>query len=263
MFRHGSFVQATAAVLLLGACAVSVRTNPGVVDRPVRVAQTFDHGVFDSLLHKYVDAEGLVDYRALVGEKAVLVAYLDSLGLVDPSQLATRAEREAYWLNAYNATALFGVLRYGPHSGDDDTVDFGSLVSTRCGGMWWTLDEIEQRGLRPLHDPRVYLALCDGSRGSGRLRPEAYTGAKVDAQLDAAARAFLADPHRNQLDDARRVVRLSPVFDRHAQEFAVPPYLGVRGFVRAYAPPREWLQGEFACEEAGFDRRLNARTTEQ
>ena len=68
-------------------------------------------------------------------------------------------------------------------------------------GVALSLDDIEHGILRPLFkDRRVHYAVNCASIGCPNLRAEAFTGAKLEAQLDAAARAYInskrgVDPH--------------------------------------------------------------------
>ena len=77
-------------------------------------APPFDHGSFDQVLQKYVDDQGLVRYAALAKDRAQLDAYVDSLGLYSPEthpdRFPTREHELAYWINAYNAFTLRGVI---------------------------------------------------------------------------------------------------------------------------------------------------------
>ncbi|MXW77702.1 MAG: DUF547 domain-containing protein [Gemmatimonadetes bacterium] len=77
-------------------------------------APPFDHGPFDQVLQEYVDDQGLVRYAALAQDRAQLDAYVDSLGLYSPEthpdRFPTREHELAYWINAYNAFTLRGVI---------------------------------------------------------------------------------------------------------------------------------------------------------
>lgn len=66
-----------------------------------------------------------------------------------------------------------------------------------------SLDDIEQgliRGSGGYHEPRVHFALNCASIGCPALRPEAYVGRTLDAQLDDSMRRFLSDRMRNRFE---------------------------------------------------------------
>lgn len=63
-----------------------------------------------------------------------------------------------------------------------------------------SLDNIEHGTLRKkFDDPRIHFALVCASISCPRLRNEAYTAAKLDAQLDDQGRDFLNNPAKNKI----------------------------------------------------------------
>ena len=90
----------------------------------------------------------------------------------------------------------------------------------RAAGRTLTLDEVEHQVIRKeFHEPRIHFALVCAAVSCPPLRREAYTGGRLDEQLDAQARAFLASPERNRVDAASRTVFLSPVFGWYREDF--------------------------------------------
>ena len=62
------------------------------------------HKLWDNLLHKWVNATGMVNYEGFVQDKQVLQQYLDQLSASPPDpKLWSQAEQLAYWINDYNA----------------------------------------------------------------------------------------------------------------------------------------------------------------
>src|SRR4051794_29075796 len=72
----------------------------------VAIAQTPATAAFDSLLRSHVK-EGAVDYGAFAAS-AEFRRYVDDLA--KPANLARRDEALAYYINAYNALAIAGIL---------------------------------------------------------------------------------------------------------------------------------------------------------
>ena len=75
------------------------------------------HDAFTKLLAKYVDADGFVDYRgwqADAEDRAALGSYLTYLGKGDPTKPTTKQAKLAFWINAYNALTIEGILREYP-----------------------------------------------------------------------------------------------------------------------------------------------------
>jgi hypothetical protein len=197
-------------------------------------ATSIDHGVWTELLQTYVDDDGMVAYRRLDGEaRARRAAYLDRLAEYDPSPLPPN-EQLAFWLNAYNAAVVHGVLTGQSPEGILSRKRFFGWYTVRIAGRDRTLDEIENTIVRKrFHDPRIHMALVCGATSCPRLRREAYVGERLDAQLDDQARQFVNDPRRNRLDPARDRLELSSIFAWFAADFGGET--GVRDFVARFA----------------------------
>ncbi len=77
-----------------------------------------DHSQWTALLRKYVDDRGLVDYagwKASAPDVVALDNYLEHLSSADLSG-AERNAALAFWINAYNAVTIKGILREYPTS---------------------------------------------------------------------------------------------------------------------------------------------------
>lgn len=196
-------------------------------------ATPIDHGVWTELLQTYVDEDGMVAYRRLEAEaRARRAAYLDSLAEYDPSPLPPKT-RMAFWLNAYNAAVVNGILAGQSPEGILSRKRFFGWYTVRIAGRDRTLDEIENKILREqFHDPRIHMALVCGATSCPRLRREAYVGERLDAQLDDQARWFVNDPSRNRVDPATDELALSSIFKWFAADFGGET--GVRAFVARF-----------------------------
>jgi len=147
-------------------------------------------------------------------------------------QLRSREERMSFYINAYNLLAIKIVTDHWPV---DSIKDAGSLFTTvwkkpagTVGGQAVTLDQIEHHILRPMGDPRIHMAIVCASVSCPDLRPEAYTAAHLDAQLNDQARRFLANPGKGLRLESRHI-RLSRIFNWFETDFRV--YGGVRQFI--------------------------------
>jgi len=206
-----------------------------------------------------------VDYAALRAS-ADWRALVASLATSDPARLASRAERLAFWIDAYNVLAIDWIVRSEPVA---SIRDLGSLLrpvwnreAGRIGGRAYALDEIEHDILRKLGEPRIHAAIVCASVSCPSLAREPYRAETLDAQLDVALRGFLADARKGaRLDPERGVLTLSPVFDWFEADFE--PAGGVLGFVRPHLPEetRAWLvrsEGRVRLEYSDYDWSLNA-----
>jgi len=230
----------------------------------------FDHSGFDLVLRAHVSAEGLVDYDA-IARSGRLEGYLDALAHARLEGLPGE-ERLALWINAYNAYTIALILRHEERESIRRINRTFGLIAGKgpwrerfatVAGRTYTLDEIEHEIIRVRFDERrIHFALVCAAKGCPPLRREAYTGARLDAQLQDQARRFLANTARNRVDVERRIVHLSPIFDWYREDFpAGTSALGA--WLARFLPPgaeRTLLEsGAFKIRHTSYDWSMNAR----
>ncbi|MEM6783450.1 MAG: DUF547 domain-containing protein [Bacteroidota bacterium] len=232
----------------------------------VPVQNAFDHSEFDRILKTYVDGRGLVNYAGLKANRAPLDAYLERLAATDPSNLG-RSEQLAFWINAYNAYAIKLVLDNYPTESILD-VTSGPFVPkvnspfqvkfANVGGDERTLDEIEHSIIRPqFNDPRIHFVVICAATSCPPLRAEAFTGARLDEQLDEQGRIFLADPSKNRFDG--ETATLSKIFDWYKGDFGGSDD-SLQRYLAAFAPEsaRDGLErAAYDVEFGSYDWSLN------
>ena len=196
------------------------------------------HAAWDSLVGKHVswlpdNRQSRVDYAAFKRDRAALKSVLDGMSGVpkDEFERWPREQRMAFLINAYNAFTVEWILtRYPDLKSIKDTTVFGSPWKQkffRLLGEERHLDWIEHEQLRPLYqDPRVHAALNCASIGCPALRNEAFTAAKLEAQLEDGMQRFLADRTRNRVRDGR--LEVSAIFKWFKEDFES----GRQGFSR-------------------------------
>ena len=75
---------------------------------------TVDHSVWNEIVDATVSDDGWVDYQAIKRKwSRKLRAYISSLGSVDVGKLDSKAEKMAFWINAYNAVTIQILLDEG------------------------------------------------------------------------------------------------------------------------------------------------------
>jgi hypothetical protein len=85
-------------------------------------------------------------------------------------------------------------------------------------------------------DPRIHFAVVNGTAGSPFLRPRVYRGDSLDAQLNEATSAALANPRHLRWDEATRTLEASQLFEWFASDFGGAS--GVMDFLRLHAPAK-------------------------
>lgn len=163
-------------------------------------ATTIDNGAWAEFLARYVKAgePARVAYAAVTPEdRAKLAIYLRNLEAVRPTTL-NRAEAFAYWINLYNAATVKLILDHYPVSsilkirGRLFAIGPWDREAATIEGAPLSFNDIEHRILRAYFgDNRVHYALNCASVGCPDLKASPWTGASLDADLDAAARRYV------------------------------------------------------------------------
>ncbi|HET9252072.1 MAG TPA: DUF547 domain-containing protein [Candidatus Eisenbacteria bacterium] len=208
-------------VLAASWIALAIHGSAAEAGKTIHVRHHDLHGDWDDLLRRHVRGDR-IDYDGFQRDGSQLRRYLDSLrDLGLPSQ----EDEIALWINAYNAATIDLIVRERLARGGrlrsiKDIPSAWSRPRWRIAGAERSLDEIEHEILRGrFREPRIHFALVCASRSCPALRPSAYRGAFLDAQLDSAARAFVRDPSRNRFDPADGSIRISKIFEWYAKDF--------------------------------------------
>ena len=197
--------------------------------------ESASYSAWDSLLHSAV-ASGRVDYRGLQQDHGVLDAFLAGLALLDPARLPSQDAQLAFWINAYNACVVKGVLTHYPLKSVKDIKGFFDGIRYQVAGQSLTLNEIEAKG-RAFGDWRIHFAVVCASTSCPTLRSEAYVPERLDEQLTDQVKQFLADPSRGlRLDAANRVLWVSKVLKWYAKDFVPKGSLEVNTLLPVIEP---------------------------
>ena len=248
--KQCSMLWALAVALYCVNMAGNAAGHPTVtVGASVPVAQRIpveqiNHTAWNELLRKYVDANGLIDYKswkASAGDSQSLDAYLTHLSAVAIDRKASRESQLAFWINAYNAVTVKGILREYPttsirnHTAKVYGYNIWKDLQLTVGGQACSLDAIEHQVLRKMGEPRIHFAIVCASIGCPRLRNEAYVPERLDEQLTANARAFFADPTKFAVDMPTGVVQVSPILKWFAEDFGTDTAAQLKG-ISPYLP---------------------------
>lgn len=188
------------------------------------------HTAFDAVLKRHVMG-GYVDYGAIAND-ARFDQYIEFLKAPLPAKL-TREQQLEYWINAYNALSIRGIL--DGHSPDSlfGRWRFFKGIDYTVGGKTINLYDLERDIIVPFGEPRTHFAIVCASRSCPPLRSEAFDAARLDTQLDDQARKFLNNRALNRYDDEQEVAYLSKIFDWYEGEF-VSSTGSVQKFIAPY-----------------------------
>ncbi len=240
---------------------------------PAGAAEPFAHADWTALLAAHVDEAGWVDYAGFAGDRAALDGYIGRLAGTSPDShrdaFPTPQHALAYWINAYNALTVRGVLDRGidtPSVWGDGLLGTGFFRVDRgvLGGRTLSLQELEDDIVRArFADPRIHAALNCASVSCPRLPREAFAGETLEAVLDAAMREFAAAERNCAVDTARGTVTLSQIFDWFADDFrafergAGNPDPSVLDYINRYRDPAAQLPPTLRIDYRPYDKRLN------
>ena len=197
---------------------------------------SFDHSPWDRLLKSYVNQRGEVDYAALKADRTDLDEYVRRLGESSPAnrpeQFPNTAAQLAYWLNAYNALVVRGVVDNYPTRGVLHLGYFYGFFRRKdyiAGGTRLSLKHIEDKIVRQQYgDPRIHFALVCASISCPLLPREAFTHERLDEQLERLARQFINNQRNVTVRTGSREVWLNQIFDWYKKDFEEPKQPGRR-----------------------------------
>lgn len=238
---------------------------------------------------KYVDHGGMVDYKTLRRKRVELIPALMAFEKLHPAELISLSDKEkiAFWINAYNIFTIKVIIDNYPIEPRWWAIIYPDSSIMQIPGAWdkeffkvmgleYTLREIEKEILmQRFRDLRIPLALSYASMSSAFLRNEAYTGEKLDRQLDEQTRKFLSSQRGIQIDRQNNTVHLSDIFNWYKDSF-VSKYASIKKFrdrppkIRAYLnfivpylsyENARYLESkDYIIRFQSYDWRLNERT---
>jgi hypothetical protein len=232
-------------------------------------AQAFDHAPFDALLKQHV-VNGMVNYDAFKAAPT-FGAYLKALAATDPAKMP-RDEQLAFWINAYNAYTIQLIIKHGE---TESIRNINKTLFLKLKGPWaeplatvggkdYTLDDIEHKIIRPTYkEPRIHLALVCAAMGCPPLRSEAYTAARLNAQLDDQGVQFiLKSPGKNRVDLTTRTLYHSMIFGYYKEDFGGSVKESAKFMARWFpeGPEKQLLlSGDFKAVQTDYDWTLNSQ----
>ncbi len=189
--------------------------------------QEFDHSPWDHVLKEFVNEQGQVDYAALQANPAELNRYVTELAAQSPAShpqhFPTRQSQLAYWINAYNALVMKGVIEHWPV---ESVRKIGGLPYSFfwrkkfvLGERKYTLDAIEGIMRTELAEPRIHFALVCAANSCPRLQRQAYTPENTDRLLEEAARFYVNEPRNLRIDPEQNRVTVARILSFYHEDF--------------------------------------------
>jgi hypothetical protein len=217
--------QGGAAVADSGTAAQPAPAAAGAVRPAAPATAVGSPADYDALLKKYVhgDYVDFAGWKRNPADLARLERFLAWQAQADPKSMS-REDAIAFWINAYNSLNLKMILDNYPVHAPVDVPGYFDKIKHRVGGESLTVSEAEyDRLIAGYQDMRAHFAVVCSDRGCLPLRAEAWTGATLDQDLDAAARRFVKDERHFKVDKAKKEVWISKIFEWYGEKFTKDP----------------------------------------
>lgn len=244
--------QTVALALLVATSLVSAtacrRSKPlQTVPAPAKAADTVKGEPslkeWQRILETYYDETKGMDYGALKNRDLdALLKVRNRLAAVDVDTLSKK-QQLAYWINVYNVNVVSVVAQNYPIGSIKElSTDLVKRLNVfekpvvPVGKETISLNEVENSKIREgFSDPRIHFAINCAAETCPPLRPEPYTGEKIDQQLDEQARKFLEGPHGVKVSGG--TVTTTPIMKWFADDFKEGG--GQLAFIRKHVGPEK------------------------
>ena len=251
-----SWLILTFALLNLIGCSTVPTTY--LPKQPIAPA-SFTHQNFDHILGQHV-SDGVVNYQTLASD-ASFSSYLNQLKHIAPQQLPTPNHRLAFWINAYNAFAIQGIIDGFSPSTFSGRYTYFISQDYMVGNERINLYDLERKILIPgFREPRIHFAIVCASQSCPKLQSWGYTPENIDQQLTFSAKQFINDPSRNHFDQHKKVAYLSKIFEWFEEDF-INHSGSLLGYVAQFVTDAKLAQDlrttPYTIEFLEYDWRLN------
>ncbi len=249
-------------------CAASATALLALATPPASADLSAATNAYGKLLARYVTPRGVKydAWRSNGSDLKTISEVVTAYRSTDPKALEPN-ERKALYINLYNAKILETVLFMNPTGSVKDLskglgpYEIFSRNMLSIDQKTISLNDLEKRLRDEFKDPRIHFAVNCASISCPPIRPEPYVAARLDAQLDDSARAYLASPGAVLLETDGGKVRIVTVkiFDWYAEDFKASG--GPFAFLQKLGPPAvsdALAGGKAKLDFADYDWGLNA-----
>ena len=270
---------AAAALLCLAylGCAGCGGGRVPVEYRPQERLETWSDAEWAAVLDEVATEHGFVRWDRIEnntdGVRDRLYRYVGQLGAASPENrpdlFPSDQDKLAYYINAYNALCMYGVIERG-YPGNvlrPGVIDPGALFYLDkfvVGGKSYTLNGLEREEVLDAsgRDPRMHFAVNCMSFSCPPLRREPYRGDRLAEQLNEQGEVYLSDPRAAVPDDGGKTVRLNRIFTSYYRDdftagVEAEGDAAVLAGVRRYAAQDSPVVGATNLQGLGYDWSLN------
>jgi hypothetical protein len=191
-----------------------------------------NYQLYNLILKEYVKL-GKIRYKELSTDLRISEV-VGQFGKINPGEIKSSNDKLAFWINLYNSIVLKIIGDNYPVKSISDLNSGIVILSPVLGKLVWdkkvvminnnnlSLTQIEHIIITSgFKDPRALFAIVYASNGCPPLRDEAYTGEKLNEQLNEQARIFINDTTKNIFNLKDRKAYISTIFESYNNEFGL------------------------------------------
>lgn len=189
------------------------------------LAQQINYSEYDRLTRKYVNEQGLVNYKGLKSELPALKTFIDQISAVSPEShsklFPDGGEQLRYWMTAYNAWVLYiAASEYPSKSALWNFLGLFRNRSIKLGGRNLGLEDLEHKIIRARYkEPRIHFYINCAAASCPALWQGAIPEGKTWDVLNQSAKRFINDPRNVKFDPTTKKLQLSKIFDWFKEDF--------------------------------------------
>ncbi len=181
---------------------------------------------YEQVLEEYLGNNGKIEYEKLAADQEAqskLDDYLAWVGQVEAQELdqppAYQDGRQAFYINAYNACVLRGVLELYPFIELSEAPgDFYEDLHFLAASERLSLTQIALEGGKDI-DWRVSFALGGPCRSEPAIAKTLYTPENLHRQLDEAVKNYLGSCAGMRIDHARKQILFGKLIYQRKESF--------------------------------------------
>jgi hypothetical protein len=227
-------------VLLLSLSLVGCSTLLKVPTSEKRLSAKEATDKYASVLKKFVNKKGQVDFEGLLKDRSELDQYISYVSETGLDTFTSTQDRLAHMINAYNALSMFVVLERGIPETNSGLKKVGFFVFTKVtvGGVPMSLKTFEDDYIRSLGEDRIHWALNCMAVSCPRLPQVPFTGSKLEQELQAGAVEFFNTSANVRVDEEKKTLWVTEIFDFFPGDFKKYPSIAeyVNRFAKTAVP---------------------------
>jgi hypothetical protein len=216
-------------LLFFSGCATQVLSPKFIISNENRGGDFYGSHFLKKTLKEYVDVKGRTAFKKLASDHVDLLFYLDYIAKTSPQlkplSFPDRMHKLAFYINSYNALAMYGVVYHKVPKDFNRFIDrarFFKFTEYNVGGKHISLYDYENKIIRPMGDPRVHFALNCMVVDCPRLPDKPFVPEMLDSQLNEVSVEFLNDPKKVYVDHSKKEVTVSEILKFYEEDFVNP-----------------------------------------